>query len=118
MEPKHFFWAFFLKTLGDYPIIYSKHCEKQLTFLSMKVAGSYSLSPARNNWVSEELQKRLRDTPSMGSALGGKINVTLSGDLAPLGVEIDESLMEEGEAGRSWAMGWGGWVGNCPACFP
>ena len=44
----------------------------------------------------EDLQKRLRETPSKGSALGGRINVTLSGDLAPLGVEIDEGLMEEG----------------------
>ena len=39
----------------------------------------------------------MHETPSMGSALGGKINVTLSGDLAPLGVQIDESLMEEGD---------------------
>ena len=44
----------------------------------------------------EDLQKRLRETPSKGSALGGRINITLSGDLAPLGVEIDEGLMEEG----------------------
>eukprot|EP00438_Fugacium_kawagutii_P012849 Skav225687 [mRNA] locus=scaffold2526:11715:34020:- [translate_table: standard] len=61
---------------------------------------------AHVDWVTKELQKRLRDTPSMGSALGGKINVTLSGDLAPLGVEIDESLMEEGRQPRSCAAGW------------
>mmetsp|Transcript_36299 Transcript_36299/g.64398 ORF Transcript_36299/g.64398 Transcript_36299/m.64398 type:complete len:183 (-) Transcript_36299:28-576(-) len=43
-----------------------------------------------------ELQKRLRETPSTGSALGGRVKVTVSGDLAPLGVEIDEGLMTEG----------------------
>ncbi|CAK9104641.1 unnamed protein product [Durusdinium trenchii] len=29
--------------------------------------------------MPEELQKRLRETPSTGSALGGKVKVTLSG---------------------------------------
>eukprot|EP00930_Biecheleria_cincta_P089878 TRINITY_DN79212_c0_g1_i1.p1 TRINITY_DN79212_c0_g1~~TRINITY_DN79212_c0_g1_i1.p1 ORF type:complete len:212 (-),score=45.06 TRINITY_DN79212_c0_g1_i1:52-687(-) len=43
-----------------------------------------------------ELQQRLRETPSTGEALGGKVKVTLSGDLAPLGIVIDESLVKEG----------------------
>ena len=50
-----------------------------------------------------DLQKRLRETPSKGSALGGRINITLSGDLAPLGVEIDEGLMEEGMSSKVMA---------------
>ncbi|CAE8643902.1 unnamed protein product, partial [Polarella glacialis] len=43
-----------------------------------------------------ELQAKLREMPSVGSALGGKVTVVLSGDLAPIGVDIDEALMTEG----------------------
>eukprot|EP00931_Biecheleriopsis_adriatica_P045501 TRINITY_DN26062_c0_g1_i1.p1 TRINITY_DN26062_c0_g1~~TRINITY_DN26062_c0_g1_i1.p1 ORF type:complete len:215 (-),score=54.21 TRINITY_DN26062_c0_g1_i1:78-722(-) len=42
------------------------------------------------------LQQKLRETPSEGTALGGRIKVQISGDLAPLAVEIDEGLMTEG----------------------
>ena len=41
-----------------------------------------------------ELQKTLKEMPSEGSALDGQVKVTLSGDLAPLAVEIDETLMK------------------------
>jgi len=42
-----------------------------------------------------EMQAKLRDMPSTGTALDGRIRVTLTGDLAPMGVEIDESLVGE-----------------------
>eukprot|EP00441_Pelagodinium_beii_P047642 CAMPEP_0197624858 /NCGR_PEP_ID=MMETSP1338-20131121/4377_1 /TAXON_ID=43686 ORGANISM="Pelagodinium beii, Strain RCC1491" /NCGR_SAMPLE_ID=MMETSP1338 /ASSEMBLY_ACC=CAM_ASM_000754 /LENGTH=143 /DNA_ID=CAMNT_0043195103 /DNA_START=149 /DNA_END=580 /DNA_ORIENTATION=- len=43
-----------------------------------------------------ELQKKLAETPSTGTALGGKIKVTITGDLQPAAVEIDESVMTDG----------------------
>eukprot|EP00933_Yihiella_yeosuensis_P048683 TRINITY_DN4499_c0_g3_i1.p1 TRINITY_DN4499_c0_g3~~TRINITY_DN4499_c0_g3_i1.p1 ORF type:complete len:226 (+),score=47.25 TRINITY_DN4499_c0_g3_i1:61-678(+) len=43
-----------------------------------------------------ELQQKLRETPSTGSALGGKVEVTLTGDLAPVSVKIDQSVLDEG----------------------
>jgi len=43
-----------------------------------------------------ELQAQLKLMPSVGTALGGKVKVTITGDLAPKSVEIDESVMSEG----------------------
>merc|ERR1719336_3247200 len=56
-----------------------------------------------------ELQKKLKDMPSTGTALDGRVKVTLTGDLAPLRVEIDPSVMnsassEELSAGVLEAM--------------
>merc|ERR1712060_260803 len=41
-----------------------------------------------------ELQKKMKEMPSVGSALDGKVKVTLSGDLAPTAVDIDETLLQ------------------------
>merc|ERR1719461_2533231 len=41
-----------------------------------------------------ELQKTLKEMPAEGSALDGQVKVTLSGDLAPLAVNIDEPLLK------------------------
>uniref|UniRef100_A0A7S4Q3L6 Uncharacterized protein n=2 Tax=Alexandrium monilatum TaxID=311494 RepID=A0A7S4Q3L6_9DINO len=42
-----------------------------------------------------ELQKKLREMPSSGTAFDGRVKITLTGDLAPQGVEIDQSLLSE-----------------------
>eukprot|EP00421_Protoceratium_reticulatum_P050440 CAMPEP_0168443890 /NCGR_PEP_ID=MMETSP0228-20121227/44764_1 /TAXON_ID=133427 /ORGANISM="Protoceratium reticulatum, Strain CCCM 535 (=CCMP 1889)" /LENGTH=242 /DNA_ID=CAMNT_0008458311 /DNA_START=41 /DNA_END=766 /DNA_ORIENTATION=+ len=42
-----------------------------------------------------ELQKKLKDMPSVGEALDGRVKVTLTGDLAPADVVIDPALMSE-----------------------
>lgn len=43
-----------------------------------------------------ELQAKLRTMPSTGTALGGRVQVVVSGDLAPLSVDIDQSVLDEG----------------------
>lgn len=42
-----------------------------------------------------ELQQKLKVMASTGSALEGRITVTVTGDLAPVSVQIDETLMKE-----------------------
>eukprot|EP00448_Togula_jolla_P005196 CAMPEP_0170612636 /NCGR_PEP_ID=MMETSP0224-20130122/23829_1 /TAXON_ID=285029 /ORGANISM="Togula jolla, Strain CCCM 725" /LENGTH=241 /DNA_ID=CAMNT_0010938153 /DNA_START=42 /DNA_END=765 /DNA_ORIENTATION=- len=43
----------------------------------------------------QDMQKKLKDMPIVGKSMDGRVQVTFSGGLVPLGVEIDESVMKE-----------------------
>mmetsp|Transcript_97611 Transcript_97611/g.226316 ORF Transcript_97611/g.226316 Transcript_97611/m.226316 type:complete len:214 (-) Transcript_97611:102-743(-) len=42
-----------------------------------------------------ELQKKLKTMPAVGTALDGRVRVTLTGDLVPADVQIDDTLLSE-----------------------